>query len=371
MQKYQQIIDWVLGQIQEGTYVYGEKLPTESKLCKQFELSRQTVRRAIGELVNMQVVSRVQGSGTFVAVGAAEEASETYPVLYHRIAVISTYVDDYIFPSILKGIEEKMTDCGYAVQILFTNNQIHREKQILERLLEEGDIDGLIVEPAKSALPNPNLYLYQELKKKNVAVLFFNAQYFHEDFPCVRIDDVATARKAVEYLVQHGHRQIGAVLNSVDGQGKYRYQGFLEGLINARIAIQEERIVWIDTVCSRNLEEVKAYLQERLHGCTAVFCYNDKIAYQLIEMGLQEEMRIPGELSVISIDNSNLAELSPVAITTFDHPKEKLGEQVALQMLNMVEHRTYVKEYLLPTTLVERDSVADITGGRDVENEKL
>lgn len=44
----------------------GDKLPTEAQLCSQLEVSRTTVRRAIGRLTGMGLAKSVQGKGTFV-----------------------------------------------------------------------------------------------------------------------------------------------------------------------------------------------------------------------------------------------------------------------------------------------------------------
>ena len=81
--------------------------------------------------------------------------------MYKRQAVISTYVDSYIFPPVVRGIERVLSKRGYTTQIAFTGNRVSREQDILNNLIDKDIIDGLIVEPAKSALPNPNLHYYQ------------------------------------------------------------------------------------------------------------------------------------------------------------------------------------------------------------------
>ena len=83
---------------------------------------------------------------------------------------ISTYVDSYIFPPVVRGIERVLSKRGYTTQIAFTGNRVSREQDILNNLIDKDIIDGLIVEPAKSALPNPNLHYYQELKERGIPI---------------------------------------------------------------------------------------------------------------------------------------------------------------------------------------------------------
>jgi GntR family transcriptional regulator len=54
-------------QIERGVLKPGDKVPSEAELGEQFQISRTTVRQALGELVNQGLLTRIQGRGTFVA----------------------------------------------------------------------------------------------------------------------------------------------------------------------------------------------------------------------------------------------------------------------------------------------------------------
>jgi GntR family histidine utilization transcriptional repressor len=64
---FQRIKDHLLSEIEAGTWREGDVIPSEQELAKQFNVSRMTVNRAVRELTVEQVLTRVQGSGTFVA----------------------------------------------------------------------------------------------------------------------------------------------------------------------------------------------------------------------------------------------------------------------------------------------------------------
>ena len=171
MPKYQEIAGWLERNIWEGRYLPGQKLPSEQALREKFQVSRQTVRKALEVLEQEGLVYGRQGSGTYVSDLEEEEKGKS-----RQIAVVTTYVDNYIFPRIIQGIEGVLSREGFQVQIAFTNNRIQKEEEILKTLLDQ-DLRGLIVEAAKSALPNPNLPLYRKLLERGTRILFLNSGY--------------------------------------------------------------------------------------------------------------------------------------------------------------------------------------------------
>ncbi|MEA4869814.1 MAG: GntR family transcriptional regulator [Christensenella sp.] len=64
---FRQIIECINAGIESGQYARGDVIPSEPELCRQFNTTRMTVRRAIDALVNEGKLYRVQGKGTFVS----------------------------------------------------------------------------------------------------------------------------------------------------------------------------------------------------------------------------------------------------------------------------------------------------------------
>ena len=220
--KYLTIVEWAKDYITSNGLKPKDRFLTEKELCEIHGVSRQTVRQALMCLENENVISRVRGSGAFVSTGFAQP---TPAVQARNIGVISTYFTDYIFPQIVTGIESVLNDSGYSMQLAITHNKVAEEQQALQSMISSG-VQGLIIEPSKSALPNPNMELYDELKKKNIPVVFFNAKYPWSSYPCVSIDDEAAGRLAADYAFGCGHRRIAGICARDDIQGHKRYSGF-------------------------------------------------------------------------------------------------------------------------------------------------
>ncbi len=353
--KYQKVIDWLNKNIDDGVLRPGDKIPSENVLCEQFGLSRQTIRHAIAKLSEDGLLDSRRGSGTYVSDQLAEDGKKSV------VAVVTTYVDDYIFPSTIRGIESTLSARGYSMQLSFTNNTVAKEKQILEDLLERDDVAGVIMEPVKSALPNPNIYLYRKLNDRGMKVLFLNSYYPELGFPHVSIADEECAYRAVKALVDAGHREIGCVLKLDDGQGRERYRGYLRAMTEQGISFTYDHVNWIDTIDIKDGKRALVRVKERLRGCSAVFCYNDQVAGMLMQMLRSSGVKLPDEMSVIGMDDSDLAKIGVdgVTIASIPHPKSILGQKAAQNMIRLIHgvNSNYNATYEFAEDVVLRASI--------------
>ena len=105
--KYQQIEEELKQLILEEQIKPGEKMPSENILTAKYGVSRQTVRKAISNLINEGFVYAVQGSGTFCSDASRFKKDSK------DIAVVMTYLSDYIFPKVISGIDSVLSENGY------------------------------------------------------------------------------------------------------------------------------------------------------------------------------------------------------------------------------------------------------------------
>lgn len=351
MPKYMVLVNWIKEQVVTNQLKYGDKFYSENELSAMFGISRQTVRQAVGILEQEGIVERRRGSGTFVIQSSRPQHTPTM-----NIGVISTYLDDYIFSGIIRGIETTLTRHGYSMQLAFTHNRVENETRALNSMLSK-DVDGIIVEPTKSGLPNPNKELYEEIYRRGIPLFFFNAYYPGSPFPHVAMDDTAAGRLATEHLIAAGHTRIAGVFQSDDLQGHLRYAGYSAALIAAKIELHAENILWFTTEDIAYMKEDATRLLRRIKGCTALVCYNDQLAISVVEILKMHGMRVPEDISIASIDNSDLASLCEVPLTSVSHPKEKLGKIVAENLIKKIANPTFEGTVDFTPSLVERRSV--------------
>lgn len=350
-----ELVNWIREEIADGKFVPGQKLYSENELKDMFHMSRQTVRHAISILEKEGVLDRKRGSGTYVSSGTGRNHSDR-----KRISVVTTYVDGYIFPKTIQGIENTLFEHGYSVQIAFTNNQIAREKVILEDILRRDEVAGLIVETTQSGIPNPNLKLYETFRERGIPVMFINSYYPRLPMPHVSLNDKMAGAKATEHLLEMGHCKIGGIFKLDDGQGHMRYAGYQEALQKAGLEVNDSNIMWIDTVSMKQWEKYRPLILSRLKGCTALVCYNDQVAMGVLEILKEDGIRVPEDLSIVSIDNSELTNVGDVRLTSVSHPMDRLGEKAARNLLRMIKDSSFDGTYEFDAEVVYRDSVKNM-----------
>mgnify|MGYP002411777660 CR=1 FL=1 len=351
MPKYMTLVTWIKNKIESGELTYGEKLYSENELSTMFGISRQTVRQAINILVQDKYLESRQGSGTYVVFNASVKREPTM-----TIGVVTTYVGAYIFPQIIRGIEDVLTKSGYSMQLAFTHNKVQNESRVLRSMLEKG-VDGMIIEPTQSGLPNPNFEIYEEIQRQRIPVLFINSSYPGIKIPHVSMNDRAAGLIATQYLIHAGHKRIAGIFKSDDHQGHLRYAGYLDALLKAGYEIHDENVLWYSTQDIPDFSKFVGIILRRIEGCTGLLCYNDEVAMQIVDMMKKNGIAVPEDLSLVSIDNSDLADLCEVPLTSVAHPMNVLGETAAQNLLHLIQDHAFKATVDFEPEIVERKSV--------------
>lgn len=353
--KYQVLAESLRTEILSGKLADNEKLRTEKELMERYQVSRQTVRHAISLLESEGYVKSRQGSGTFVLPRKRAFVSNS-----KQIALLLTYISDYIFPSIIRGIESVLSQKGYTLLLKATSNSVDQERAILTSLLESPPC-ALIVDGNKTALPNPNLSYYRQLQALGVPIIFIHATYPElTDMPKIATNDRLGGRMAVDYLAAKGHSQIAGIFKCTDFQGVQRFTGFMEGMLANHLPFSDKHLIWFQDNDQMQILLGSEKTLQYFEDCTSVVCYNDQIAWDVIRFLTKHGYRVPDDISVISFDDSSLAQYCHPNITSFAHPKEKLGVFAAKTIIQMIEGVS-VSSTSFPWELSERDSVADLT----------
>ena len=350
--KYQSVADDLRFHILHGKYASSRTLPTEFVIANQYAVSRQTVRQALALLAKAGLIEKRQGSGSHIV-----RNTRTEPSPYRSVAIIATYISDYIFPGVLREMETVLSRNNCTPSLFATQNQVANERKILQTLLSM-PVDGILVEGTKSALPNPNLDLYQQLMAKGIPIVFFHGAYAQlPGAPFVLDDNAGGGRMLTEYLLGKGHRHIAGIFKSDDIQGPERYAGYTAALRDAGIPVDDRYIFWYNTDAKERLLSggPMDLLGPVLEGCTAVVCYNDEIANRLVSHLIKRGVRVPEDMAVVSFDNSQYSELSPVRITSLSHGKYNVGQMAAELLIRMMDGEPCRSE-TAPWTLIEKDS---------------
>ncbi|MDQ0256771.1 GntR family transcriptional regulator of arabinose operon [Evansella vedderi] len=354
--KYSKVKQAIKSRILDGTYVPHQKISSENELMKEFEVSRHTIRVAIGELVNEGWLYREQGAGTFCADRTTQESRKQQSK--KNIAIITTYISDYIFPSIIRGAESYLSQQGYQVSLYSTNNDIENEKRILESILTQ-QIDGVIIEPTKSAFTNPNINYYFNLERTNIPYIMINAFYDELEPLCLIMDDEKGGFIQTEHLIQNGHKNIVGFFKTDDIQGVKRMKGYIKAHRKHRIPINPKNIIsyYSEEKRTKPMKELESLLSDQTDLPTGLVCYNDELALLLLDVLRNKNLKVPNDISIVGYDDSFLAEASEVKLTTIKHPKNEMGEAAAKLIVSIVEKMNQGNNETFETVVYEPELV--------------
>ncbi|MEH7308693.1 GntR family transcriptional regulator [Neobacillus drentensis] len=169
--KYKEIADGLEQEIHDGQFDHTKKLPTEDELIKKFEVSRNTIRKAINQLVNRGLIYQVQGSGMFL-----REKSET----------------DYINLGSLRGLTKDLTAKNIETKIL---------------ALDVIEADEVIAKPLRCEV-GAKLYYIKRLRIVDNEPFSIEISYFKKNIVPYLNEDIASS-SIYSYLIDDLRLQIG------------------------------------------------------------------------------------------------------------------------------------------------------------------
>lgn len=353
--KYKNITDILRQRILTGVYPTEEKMPTEMALCEEFSVSRRTIRTALACLDAERLVSIQQGSGVYVE--KWQQSLDSEPLRNSKnVTVILTDVESYIYPVVLKGINNELIKQNYELTLYITENSFFKEAQVIESVLSS-NTDAVILDPVtKVVLANVNKHLYQKIAQKFPCLTIYT-KIPDSHIPTITVADIACFCEITRYVIARGHRKLAGVFCYDESSGVDRFKGFVQTVRAAKLTLKEQRILWISRsqLFDPELEEVLDKFVAVNDDCSAFLCVNDHVASRLILSLNKHGRRVPEDVSITGFDNSLLLSTN---ITTIAHPQEKMGERVAKSILELIDNPSSSVDYLYPPVLIDKGSVS-------------
>ena len=134
------------------------------------------------------------------------------------------------------------------------------ENSNLKNLLAH-KIDGLILEPTKSAYQIHNLEYLNNIISKNIPIIMINASYYEINVPSLRVNDFNGGKIATKHLISLGHTNIMGIFKVDDSQGIHRMNGFITECQKNEIPPSTNQILTylseeVETILPQRIEDV-------------------------------------------------------------------------------------------------------------------
>ena len=329
--KYYNVKEILQQQMECGKIKPGDKIPSENQLSQQFHVSRHTIRKALAILEDEGWIVAEHGRGTFCLDHKRKKK------VSKNIAVVTTYLSDYIFPRLIQGIDEVLTKNGYSIILKNTYNSRKNEELALQDIVTK-EVDGLIIEPSKSAIFCQHIKQYKMLERLGIPYIFIQGSYPQmKEVASIVMDDVKGAYLLTKYLITLGHKKIAGIFKIDDMQGNNRHKGYVQALNEAGMIYNPDYVILYHTEDRRKKPklEVKKWI-EKNEGIDAIVCYNDQVAWDIMNQLKEMEIHVPSDISITGYDNSIPLEQEGIQLTTIAHPKEQLGQMAAQLILEKI-----------------------------------
>jgi len=314
--------------------------------------------------VSKSVVSRVmRGAGTVsresrdAVLAAAEELSyrpnaAARSLVQRRsfnVGVLASDLHNPFFAEIIDGIAAAAAAAGYQMLIATGNRDRDAEAHALETLLELRADGVILLSPAGAA---PGRTCLQICAGAVVAIMM--------RVPGVDVvvnDDVRGAELAVRHLAGLGHRRIAMVDGGAGAGAAERRSGYEAAMTMLGLGD-------LIQVATGDCTEEGGYsgaqlLLRRNPRPTAIFAGNDLAAVGALNALEEPGLEVPADVSLVGYDNTALASLRHISLTTVHQPRRQIGEMAMKAVLRRIQrNRARAKRLVLEPHLVPRQTTA-------------
>ncbi len=271
------------------------------------------------------------------------------------------------FGELAAEIEMAAQRYGFRTFLCNTLREREREREFAAELVSYG-VRGMIL---GSAIRDPEGIIH--LLRRGISIVAFDvlsSDLGVEGLDVVTIDNVHATRIAVQHLVGLGHRRIAYVTAPVGTIGREaRLRGYKEALVQhgleeqGRVIIEnapQARSAYGDAdLVQLGRHAVASLLAPEADRPTAIIAMNDLIAFGIVSRLREEGVSVPGDMSLIGIDDVNIADMTSPSLTTVRQPFPEMAEAaVASLCARMNDSKRPCNETVFKPELIIRASTA-------------
>lgn len=248
------------------------------------------------------------------------------------IGVIVPNITHYFTDTMLRGILEEASLQGYNVIISESNNDINKQTEMLNTMLQF--VDGILMSISKMTR---NVDSILKVMEKVPLILFDKVS---NKIPCSQIvtNEEEAAFNAIEHLINIGKKRIAIIKETEHSYtSQRRYEGYLRALKENNLPIDEKIIISVDDISLTQGKRMTNILLSIKKRPDAIFAITDNAAIGVIQTLKKFKIKIPEEIAVVGFSNSRHSTIIEPNLTTIDQPGNVIGKTAVKYLIREIE----------------------------------
>jgi DNA-binding LacI/PurR family transcriptional regulator len=270
----------------------------------------------------------------------------------YTIGVLLSDLHNPFFAEVVDGIEEALASSGFRAVLGTGSRDAGREEEAAESMLDLRT-EGLIL--LSPVIPEEKI----SALSRRVPTVLVGRHPRGGTLDTITGDDLAGAKMAVEHLAGLGHERIAHVSGGPGAGAGQRRRGYEEAMRSLGLGghVQVAEGSFTDEGGYRG---AKRLLEDGLPP-TAIFAANDFAAVGVLTALEEVGLSVPEDVSLAGYDNTHLASLRHISLTSVDQPRREMGRLSAGALLNrLADHSARPELRLLAPKLVPRSTTAPL-----------
>ncbi|HPO82824.1 MAG TPA: substrate-binding domain-containing protein, partial [bacterium] len=227
--------------------------------------------------------------------------------------------------------EEYASKSGYTVLLGNTSESEEKETNYLD-FFSRGPVDGIII--SASRVSNEHIIM---LAEEGLPIVVINRILEHPKISYVSTDMEKGGYLATMHLLRLGHSKIAFINGPKHSEvSQRRLEGYKKALKEAGIDYNSDLISFNVPVSESGYKEAIKLLCTG-EAPTAIFTYNDVMAFGVIKAAKELGIKIPEELSVVGFDDIFFSSFTDPPLTTIKQFKEELGRMAVELLFKLME----------------------------------
>jgi LacI family transcriptional regulator len=329
-------------------------MTTITEVARRAGVSAMTVSRVVNRSGYASPATRARVEQAIAELGYVPNAVARHlrSKRSKTIALVVSDITNPFFTTIARGVEDAAAPRGYAVMFANTDESESEEIEYL-RMLAQRQIDGVLLVPAgSSAAP------FRLLHGQEIPVVVIDRRVVARKVDEVRCDSEQGAYELVRHLIGLGHTRIAVITGRRNiSTSTDRVVGYERALREAGLPISPELVAYDSFSLEAGYRQARRILETEPRP-TAIFATNNFLAFGALRALREADLRIPGDLSLVTFDDLPAGWHDDPFLTVLAQPAYELGRRATELLLGRLEGERPAKRQvvLLPGELIVRRS---------------